>query len=172
LGGFGMLGSGNSTSKIVNKISNYADGILLKDYIRDNTESEDHPGMNVTLDYTHDIDKKGSNFMASLSYSQHKRNSDNRYIQTDLLGNNTSDITQINDGQNKELQFKADYTKKLTESSRLEAGWQSTIQERLSPASGINNVTNTELKQYFNIFDYKEQNHAAYLTYGDRFSRN
>ncbi|MCE5330726.1 MAG: TonB-dependent receptor [Bacteroidales bacterium] len=169
LGGFGMLGSGNSTSGIVNKISDYANGMLLKDYIRDNTESEGHPGMNVSLDYKHDIDKKGSNFMASLSYSQHKRNSENRYIQTDLLGNNTSDITQANDGQNKELQLKADYTKKLTESSRLEAGWQSTIQKRLSPASGIDNVTNTELKQYFNIFDYKEQNHAAYLTYGDRF---
>ena len=172
LGGFGMIGGGNSTSSITNKTTDFTNGSLLRNYLRNNSDEDNHPGMNLSLDYKYDIDKKGSNFLASIAYSKFSRESESRYKLTDLLNNGNSDISQIGNGGNNELQIKADYTKKLTESSRLEAGYQSTIQQRSSPSSGFDNKTNTEINAYYNLFDYNEQNHAAYLTYGNRFFNN
>ncbi|MBP6635840.1 MAG: carboxypeptidase-like regulatory domain-containing protein, partial [Paludibacter sp.] len=122
LGGFGMIGGGNSTSSITNKTTDFTNGSLLRNYLRNNSDEDNHPGMNLSLDYKYDIDKKGSNFLASIAYSKFSRESESRYKLTDLLNNGNSDISQIGNGGNNELQIKADYTKKLTESSRLEAG--------------------------------------------------
>jgi len=171
LGGFGMMGSGTESSVINNKLTNLPENDLLRNYKRDNSGDGIRQAMNVTLDYKHDFDTKGSNLLASLAYSQHKHGGDNSIVQTNLLDNNiiNQNITQTNLGQNRELQFKTDYTRKFTETGRLEAGWQSTIQSRLSPASAVDNLTNKEIEAYFNDYKYNEQIHAAYLTYGNRF---
>jgi len=169
ISGFGMAGSGNSTNDINYLLTNEVTNTVLRDYSRNNSGSGTRPSLNVNLDYQHDFDKKGTNLMASLSYSNHTRGGDNRYVQTDALSAFNSDITQSSVGKSKDLTFKVDYTNKFTETSRLEAGWQTNTSDRLSDASGYYTLTNENLPAYQNVFDYNEMIHAAYVTYGDRF---
>jgi len=172
--GFGMAGSGSSTNNINYLKTDVYPLTTLADYNRNNIGTGTRPSLNMNLDYKHDFDKKGSNLMASLAYSTHTRGSDNQYLQTDNLSSYSSDITQSSTGTSKDITFKMDYTNKFTESSRLEAGMQSNVSSRLSNASAdsltkIN--TRLNLPAYYNVFDYNEQIHAAYLTYGDRFDK-
>jgi outer membrane receptor protein involved in Fe transport len=171
LSGFGMVGTGGGSDKINYTLTDYATSNILRDYNRYNVNDGGRPGMNITLDYKWELDQKGSNLMSSLSYSTHKRYSDDSYLQRENSGaDTTSYIMQYNQGQNKEWQFKLDFTKKFSETDRLEAGWQSTLQDRLGPNSATDLLTNSPLYAYYNEFDYKEQVHAAYITYGNRFN--
>jgi outer membrane receptor protein involved in Fe transport len=171
LTGFGMLGSGYSSTTIDYFSRNWLNN-AERNYSRLNTGTGGRPSMNISLDHKYDIDTKGSNIMTSLSYSAHSRFGDETYKQTenDIT---TSNITQVFKGNNDEVQFKLDYTKKFNENTRLEAGWQTTDQSRKSPTSATDNTTTppSELKSYFNTFTYNEQIHAAYATFGSRIDK-
>lgn len=174
LSGFGMAGSGNSETNtnylLTDQLTDPA--AILRNYSRNNTGKGTRPSLNMNLDYRHEFDKKGTNLNASLSYSHHNRTSDNTYVMNDVLASsNNSNISQSTDGENKELEFKVDYTNKLTENSKLEAGWQSNVSNRLSTSTGINNVGNITIPSYYDNFDYNEQIHAGYLTYGNRIDK-
>ncbi|MDO9153344.1 MAG: outer membrane beta-barrel family protein [Paludibacter sp.] len=171
LTGFGMAGSGYSVTNIDYSVKNYLTNATRK-YARQNTGAGTRPSLNLSLDHKYEIDKNGSNLMTSLSYSTHKRASEETYVQTENQIK-TSDITQIYSGNNNELQFKIDYTKKFDQNTRLETGWQSTAQNRASPANGIDNTKTppADIKSYFNEFLYNEQIHAAYVTYGSRIDK-
>lgn len=168
LSGFGMTGSGASKTDIDNKLTNNS-GYLLRDYSRNNIGDGTRDGYNVNLDHKYDIDKKGSNIMTSLSYSAFGRDENNTYVQKEG-GNTTSNITQVNNGSNNQLLFKIDYTQKFGENTKLEAGWQTKDEVRNGPASAIDNVKKTTVNAYYNVFDYNEQIHSAYMTYGSRFN--
>ena len=169
IAGFGMAGSGNSNSTLSYQKTDLISNQIIRDYSQTNTGTGTRPSINVNVDYRHDFDSKGNNnIMTSISYSAHNRGGDNRYQQTDLPAP-INDKTQSSDNNNKEFVFKTDYTNKFTETSRFEAGWQSTVSDRLSDASGYYTLTNVSLPEYQNKFDYNEMIHAAYLTYGDRF---
>ena len=171
LSGFGMLGSGYSTTTIENTMKNFVNN-TTREYSRLNTGEGIHQSMNITLDYKYDIDTKGSNLMASLSYSPHLRESSETYVQTES-GATGSNITQDVRGTNKELQFKLDFTKKISDATKLEMGWQTTDQTRKSPNHGYDNTTSpsTEINSYYNEFTYDETIHAAYATLGTRFDK-
>lgn len=169
VGGFGMAGSGNSNTTLNYLKTDLINNQLIRNYTQTNTGTGTRPSINVNLDFRHDFDSKGNNnLLTSLSYSAHNRGGDNRYQQTDLPAP-LNDKTQSSDNNNKEFVFKTDYTNKFTETSRFEAGWQSTVSDRLSDASGYYTLTNVSLPEYQDKFDYNEMIHAAYVTYGDRF---
>ncbi|MDD4968114.1 MAG: TonB-dependent receptor [Paludibacter sp.] len=166
LSGFGMAGSGNQNSAITNTTTN----VVTNDksiFTQQNTGSGTRPSLNLNMDYRHDFDKKGSNLMANLAYSNHNRTGNSDYLQTDTIVR--SNLNQVTDDKNKELELKVDYTNKLTENSKLEAGFQSSLENRLSTSSGIDNATRINLPGYFDSFDYNEQINAAYVTYGSRY---
>lgn len=170
---FSMAGSGHSTNNIdyllTDKFLN--PGTIMREYSRNNSGTGTRPSLNLNVDYRHDFDKKNNhNILASLSYSTHSRGGDNRYQQSDLTAP-SNDITQSNTSSSKDLTFKTDYTNKFTETSRLEAGWQSIISNRLSDATAKYNANASPILPYQNKFNYDEQIHAAYLTYGDRFDK-
>ncbi|MDO9634188.1 MAG: outer membrane beta-barrel family protein [Paludibacter sp.] len=172
LSGFGMLGTGGGNNNTNYVLTNYLNPLGSKDYNRYNVSDGGRPGMNVSLDYKLEIDKKGSNLMSSLSYSTHNRYSDETYLQRENANNDTTSyLLQTNQGQSEEIQFKLDYTQKFTENDRLEAGWQSTLQDRFGPNSGKNLLTNQPIYEYYNEFKYAEQIHATYLTYGTRINK-
>lgn len=172
LNGFGMLGGGNSTSTTTNLLTNSENNSVLRNYKREITESGSRPSMNISADYKHEFDKNGSNLTASLSYSHHKRGGDDTYTQIDYLNNDAENlnITQTSWGENTEFEFKTDYTKKFEAGSKIEAGWESTAQNRQSPASAVDHLNNNaDVPAYFNNFNYNEQIHAGYFTYGNKF---
>lgn len=171
--GFGFKGVGNQTNNINYLLTDpQADpATLLRNYSRTNTGNGNRSSVNINLNYQHDYDKKGSNLQANLSYSSHVRDQDSRYIQNDMLTTQKSDMTQNAANDNKGVEFKLDYTKKISDDNKLEAGLQSNVSNMTSSSSGIDNFTTLTLPAYFNNFNYDEQIHAAYLTYGAKLDK-
>lgn len=170
LSGFGMIGTNYSESKIDYDFSNKLNPARNRSYSRDITGDGDRPSMSVSLDYKFDIDPKGSNLMASLNYSDHERDGNDNIQETENNRVN-SNFTQHFIGQGKELEFKLDYTKKFTENSRFELGWNSSSMQRLSPTSSFDSLLNKDIPGYFNDFSQTEYIHAAYATYGSRYGK-
>lgn len=168
LSGFGMFGTGNSDNNIAYLLTDRKlnPGNILQNFNRNNIGSGFMRSFNLSLDYRHDF-SKNENLMASLSFSQHRRGGDNEIVE-DSLTNTTLDFTQHTLSTNREITFKTDYSKKFTSTSRIDAGWQSTLNHRFS-SSSADSLGGKELELYKNDFDYNEQIHAGYLTYGDRF---
>jgi len=175
LSGFGMAGNGNQNSNTQYKLTNITTtpASVLRDYSQINTGSGTRPSLNLSMDYKHNFDKKGSNIVGSVSYSNHNRGGDNNYLQENQAGTPTSNITQSTDSKNTEWDIKVDYTNKISENSKLEAGWESTISNRTSSTSGIDNMQPIaiDIPSYYNNFNYDEQIHAGYLTYGNKINK-
>jgi iron complex outermembrane recepter protein len=150
-----------------------ANNAVLKDYQRNTTGDGLRKHLHSNLDFQHDFDKKGSNIIFSLGYSAFAMSETNRYTQTDNIIKNfvSSDLSQTGTGNNNEYEFKVDYTKKFSENSKLEAGWESNLEHQVSNTSGYDYKASKALDSYYNKFDYTEQNHAAYATYGNRFDK-
>lgn len=167
---FGMLGTGYTKSSILNEFENKISG-LTRLYNRNNEGDGTRPSLSVSLDYKYDIDKLGSNLMANLTLSPHGRTGNEHVVQTED-NKIINDFTQKYGGNNKELEFKIDYTKKFSENKRMELGWNSTTESRQSPASAINHLkNNTEIKSYYNNFIQSETVHAAYATYRSSYGK-
>lgn len=169
ISGFGMLGTGTENSTIQYQMKDLSTNTLLRNFQRINTGDGGRENMHLSLDYKYDIDKLGSNLMAGISYSNHRRFGTSAYLQQDINQSVASNISQIADGSSKDIDVKIDYTKKFSENTRLELGWLTETDRRFSPNSALNLITNTPVNTYFNEFDYFEQIHAAYATYGTRF---
>jgi len=171
LSGFGLSGSGNTTNDINYLLTDKTTlpPLTIRDYSQNNTGTSTRPSVNVNLDYQHDFNK-GSNLMANLSYSSHNRGSDNAYVQTNA-GSVTpqSEIAQSSTNNTKTGEFKLDYTNKINENSKLEAGWQSDVTNTTTSSSGYDNLHAATIPTYYDLFNYDEQIHAAYLTYGTKF---
>ncbi len=172
LSGFGMLGSGYSSSDIDYQYFTYIDNdkqlIPTKEYNRTNTGTATRPSWSVTADYRYDIDKSGSNLMSSLTFSPHKRTGIERIVenQDNLV---SKDFTQLFEGNNEELEFKLDYTKVFSTNQKLEMGINTMSEIRYSPASAYDNLASDSINRYFNNFVQAEYNYAAYATYGSKY---
>jgi len=174
ISGFGMNGSGTQSSVTHCLLSEhlYDSSNLLKNYDQINSATSTHPSMNVNLDYQHDFDKKKSKIIASLSYSNHSRGLNSPYKKIYADSTIKTNTTQITDNKDIEYEFKVDYTNKLSENSRLEAGWHSKINNRLNGSQGIDLLNNNlPLNAYFDKFNYNDQTHAGYVTYGNRINK-
>ena len=178
MSGFGLNGT-RTTDNLIQYLFNspLSMGGTLKDYSRNINSDGGIKSYDLNLDYRHDFETKGSFLTSSLSYSNHNIFSDNQTIQTDWLNTGlNSNQTQNLDAKSNEYVFKVDYTNKLSDDSKLEAGMQTSVKDRESIAGGTNNeidkATNKLIYNdfvFYNDFVYKEQLHAAYLTYGNRF---
>ena len=142
------------------------DGSILRQYTRDQDGTGSHPGGNATLDYTFKLDNH--QLMLSGTYNNFSWNQDTRYtqIESDTLYQNQS--THSTD---QSIDIKADYEWKPTPQSRLEAGYNYTRgwNNNMSDAHNIISGAQQELYPYYAQFNGLTQNHAIYITYGNRF---
>jgi iron complex outermembrane recepter protein len=171
LSGFGINGGGNSNNATdVNDYKMLNGSVIKPSSLNDSTLGSGHrPSINGNLDFKHDFEKKGCSLAIGLAYSAHDFNFENQSIvdtlkhilrkvdRTQTLGNNVN-----------ETLGKIDYVNKIDDNNKLETGWQSSLSNRLSTASAIDNLALTNLNSYYNKFDYNEQIHAAYLTYSTK----
>lgn len=177
--GFGMV----SEPKVFNNKNNnhrtylltQPDGTVLRDYTRDQNSNGSHPGGNVTLDYTFKMDDH--QLMVSGTYNNFSWNQMTDYFQSERkLGTDLFDTTyqdQSNLNKNQSIEVKADYEWKPTQQSRLEAGYDYTRNWSNSLADAHNNNADGshigELFPYYSDVNGLTQNHALYITYGNRF---
>lgn len=173
LSGFGMYNKGNSTTDI-NYISyDYQTSPfgILRNYSRDNNGKNTFPVYNAKLEYRHDFLKKGSFISADISVGNNGNSRTTDYIQTDFLNDTiiTGNETQESSNNNLNIEGNIDFTYKFSEKRRLEAGWESNFSQRENSASAINNLTGKEIDDFYNDFNYREQIHSLYATYGDMY---
>ncbi|MBO7458383.1 MAG: TonB-dependent receptor [Paludibacteraceae bacterium] len=175
--GFGMVSDPNVFN---NRNTNHRtilqtlpDGIVMRDYTRDQNGVGYHPGGNATLDYTFELDNH--KLMVSGTYNNFGWNQLTDYTQIERnMQKDTYDTTyqdQSNYSKNQGIEIKADYEWKPTPQSRLEAGYDYTRNWNNSSADAHNiiNGEKTEIFPYYTTFDGLTQNHALYITYGNRF---
>ncbi|MFM2290266.1 MAG: hypothetical protein RIS29_79 [Bacteroidota bacterium] len=170
--GMGMRGRSTTDGTIDYTLYNVTADTLIRKYQRntDGTGSRNH--IHTNLGFRHEFDKKGSMLDISVGYSNHDMSQDSRYIQSNNQGKDiTSDLSQAGGGSENEYELKIDYTKKFSENSKLEAGMESNYSHQQSNTSGVNHFTEKPIDSYFNNFDYEEQIHAAYLTYGGKIDK-
>lgn len=142
---------------------------VLRDYSRENAASDKHQGYNINLSHKLEFDKKGTELVSNVIYSRNSNFGKQNYTQKDRLNTDIDqDITQQADGNSRGLELKSDFTKKFTENDRLEIGWSSRWNDRLSIADGYDNLKNAEIESYYNRFKFDDQTHALYATYGTR----
>jgi outer membrane receptor protein involved in Fe transport len=143
-----------------------ADGSPIRNYTRDQSGTGYHPGGNATLDYTYEMDEH--KLQLSGTYNHFSWNQDTRYTQ---IEKDTTYQNQSTRSKDQSIDIKADYEWKPTPQSRLEAGYNYTRgwNKNTSDAHNILNGTPVELNPYYADFNGLTQNHAIYITYGNRF---
>ena len=171
--GFGMVSDpkvfkGHNTYNRTYQLTDPS-GTVLRDFTRNQTGTNWHPGGNATIDYTFKMDEH--QLMVSGTYNNFGWNQLLDYIQYE--GADTTYQDQTNFSSNQGIEVKADYEWKPTPMSRLEAGYDYTRGWSSSKADAHNNMADgshiEELFPYYTTFNGLTQNHAIYVTYGNRF---
>lgn len=163
--GLGMDNTNQRTYLLTDPLGN-----VLRDYTRNQSGGGAHPGGNATLDYTFEMDEH--KLMISGTYNHFGFNMDTRYSQTES-GKDTLYQFQGSESLERGIEIKADYEWKPTQQSRLEAGYDYTRSWNNSLSNAFNDDANgnhiKELNEYYADFHGLTQNHALYITYGNRF---
>ena len=150
-------------------------------YTRENHQNGMRPSYSASLDYAYEIDKKGSEVRTSIEYSGHQRSGDYVYVQRALQGY-SPEYTQVQrqNGHNQNVHYKLDYTQKIGQTQKVEAGLYGSWQQRLAPSRAWNlldgeegpngsTIYNNSVLIQFNDFNYEEWIAAMYATYGAKF---
>jgi outer membrane receptor protein involved in Fe transport len=166
LSGFGMNGNRDFSSDVY---YNYFDTDKLPTAVRQRTSTENggHNNYEMELDYQWEIGPE-HNLHAILSAGKEFSPETSNYTQFDVASNNSTMNLINQDGKGSEnedgMEFQLDYTRKFSEKWKLEAGWKTNMENRLSDdlIRNLNGSVWTPFSQ--NLFDYHEQIHAAYAT--------
>lgn len=163
LSGFGMNGK-RDFSSVVNY--NYFDNDKLPTIFRErsSTENGGHNNYELELDYQWEIGQE-HNLHAILSAGKEYSPETSSFTQREPL-TSAEIFKQDGEGTEREdeLDFQLDYAHKFSEKWKLEAGWKSTVSNRLGDDL-IRNLNGTVWNDFSkNLFDYHEQIHAAYGT--------
>ncbi len=125
----------------------------------------------VELDYLHELDKRGSEIRASLSYSNNDRDQNSDYNQTVERGRATPyKQFQYNGFVNQRAEFKTDYVQKIRDNMKVEAGVALNWQDRFSNSyTDDYPQADSAVQSAYNDYTYREWIAAAYATYGAKF---
>ena len=172
--GFGMVSDpkafkmSNTTNR--SYLLTNALGDTLRQYDRNQTATGCHPGGNATLDYTFELDNH--KLYVSGTYNHFGFNMLTNYTQNEL-GRSPLYQDQNSESLEQGIETRAEYEWKPTPQSRLEAGYIYTRNWGSSFANAFNDDPDgahiNELYAYYTTFNGINQNHAFYVTYGNRF---
>ena len=172
--GFGMV----SEPKVMNGHNTYlrtymlsdASGNIIREYTRQQSGRNWHPGGDVTLDYT--LDYENHKLDLSATYNNFSWNQETDYTQTEE-GREDTYQSQNSYSNDQSIEIHADYEWKPTPQSRLEAGYAYTRGWEKNGGDAFNKDKNgnptEELFPYYTAFHGLTQDHALYVTYGNRF---
>ena len=173
--GFGMV----SDPKVFNSINSnhrtytftdWQNPANNREYTRDQNGNAYHPGGMATLDYTFEQD--AHRLYVSGTYNNFGFNMLTGYTQSEL-GRSPLYQNQNSESLEQGIEVKAEYEWKPTPQSRLEAGYDYTRNWGRSAADAYNDNPDgshiNELFPYYTTFTGINQNHAFYVTYGNRF---
>ncbi|MFT6000480.1 MAG: iron complex outermembrane receptor protein [Neolewinella sp.] len=178
LSGNYRTGGGESTNLRTTDFFNES-GELERASIRTETEPQDDENYEVRADYQTTFAKPGRNLSASFQLSESTRSETENYAEvfTSAGGLFLDENRQNSPSDNARMQYlgQLDYSQKIGEDFKLEAGWRSTL-ERLNNVADFN-VYDDDLNAFFRVdsnsnrFLYDEDVHAVYYTFGGKLDK-
>eukprot|EP00825_Cyclidium_porcatum_P033668 TRINITY_DN35637_c0_g1_i2.p1 TRINITY_DN35637_c0_g1~~TRINITY_DN35637_c0_g1_i2.p1 ORF type:complete len:229 (+),score=21.35 TRINITY_DN35637_c0_g1_i2:349-1035(+) len=167
-----MFGTMNSGSTI-NYLSNVPGSYYKSDRISDSDNSVN--GGNIELGYKHDF-TKDSYLDFTASYNRWKMDNTSIYNQSSVYTDKTTSSyqRQLNNINNHNWEFQIDYQNKISDNTKLEAGYKGTLGRENSPVqtySGAAESSATFNNDLYNRFIYNQDVHALYATYSGRVKK-
>ncbi|WP_288732867.1 outer membrane beta-barrel family protein [uncultured Parabacteroides sp.] len=173
----GMTGGGDNSENIhYNSIDSQKNTIYTSDRITNG--DSDMKMYNLELNYVHKF-SENSNIDLMVSNNQWRRDGMNIFRQSTVYTDPSQTAnplyqTQENDIKDKTWEVQADYTNKISDMARIEAGYKGTFQRNASPVDTYTGTTAEDLRQdesLYNRFLYNQDVHALYMTYGGKWNK-
>ena len=173
----GMTGGGDNSENIhYNSIDRQKNTIYTSDRITNG--DSDMKMYNLELNYVHKF-SENSNIDLMVSNNQWRRDGMNIFRQSTVYTDpsqiaNPLYQTQENDIKDKTWEVQADYTNKISDMARIEAGYKGTFQRNASPVDTYTGTTAEDIRQdesLYNRFLYNQDVHALYMTYGGKWDK-
>lgn len=149
-----------------------------------NRNTEDGYGFDLNLDFFHKFKKQGEELTANFSSGNSQQAQNENIVQNffDLNGELSDSRTSIDrrniiDENSKNYNIQLDYIKPLTEQSKFEAGYRSTIrnsdEDQLSDTLLVRGTQNYGIdKTLTSLFQLEDIVHAVYTNYQNRLTKN
>lgn len=171
----GMTGGGDN-SETIHYISTDSQRNTLYTSDRTTNGDSDMKMYNLELNYVHKFSDK-SNIDLTVSNNQWKRDGMDIFQQSTKYTDPSLSAdpiyqTQENDIKDKTWEVQADYSNKISDMSRIEAGYKGTFQRNASPVDTYTGTTAENIQQdqtLYNRFLYNQDVHALYMTYGGKW---
>ena len=171
----GMTGGGDN-SETIHYISTDSQRNTLYTSDRTTNGDSDMKMYNLELNYVHKFSDK-SNIDLTVSNNQWKRDGVDIFQQSTTYTDPSQSAdpiyqTQENDIKDKTWEVQADYSNKISEMSRIEAGYKGAFQRNASPVDTYTGTTAGNIQQdqtLYNRFLYNQDVHALYMTYGGKW---
>lgn len=173
----GMTGGGDNSENIhYNSIDSQKNTIYTSD--RMTNGDSDMKMYNLELNYVHKF-SENSNIDLMVSNNQWRRDGMNIFRQSTVYTDPSQTAnplyqTQENDIKDKTWEVQADYTNKISDMARIEAGYKGTFQRNASPVDTYTGTTAEDIRQdesLYNRFLYNQDVHALYMTYGGKWNK-
>ena len=173
----GMTGGGDNSENIhYNSIDSQKNTIYTSDRITNG--DSDMKMYNLELNYVHKF-LENSNIDLMVSNNQWRRDGMNIFRQSTVYTDPSQTAnplyqTQENDIKDKTWEVQADYTNKISDMARIEAGYKGTFQRNASPVDTYTGTTAEDIRQdesLYNRFLYNQDVHALYMTYGGKWNK-
>ncbi len=140
------------------------EGVFLSESLRNEFEDEKDNIVEYALNFTQNFKGSGHKLTFDAKY-QDSYEDENAVISDNHI--QSEEIESLED--EKRILLKSDYVLPIGENQQFEAGFQSNIVETLNNYEV--DFTNEEYDDILNIFDYKENIHALYSQYGNKFGK-
>lgn len=173
----GMTGGGDNSENIhYNSIDSQKNTIYTSDRITNG--DSDMKMYNLELNYVHKF-LENSNIDLMVSNNQWRRDGMNIFRQSTVYTDPSQTAnplyqTQENDIKDKTWEVQADYTNKISDMARIEAGYKGTFLRNASPVDTYTGTTAEDIRQdesLYNRFLYNQDVHALYMTYGGKWNK-
>lgn len=148
---------------------------------RNNYSEADRKMFSLSLDFDHRFDRDGEKISTSVGYSGNYKKNNAEYRQmsfdqdgTSIAGSNSLQTQDTDDGMSTYL-LQCDYVNPYSLTSKFELGYKSTFSQSNSQCDSYikegNATIFTPQHGLFNDFDYNQNVHALYATYGTRINK-
>lgn len=170
-----MKGDGDSKSDIFTYSGITSAGTHNEKRLRTTLQNNTSEMFNIDGGYIH---RFGEGHLLDLSVSHHiwKSDRESEYMQSNenLIDNTTvgSYQCQQNDGKNKSTEIKLDYENKLSENTRIEAGYNGIFSREDNPTITYTDPEKSTVEAaLYNRFIYNQDTHALYGSYSGRIGK-
>lgn len=172
----GMSGGGDSNESI-HYISTDSQRNTLYTSDRTTNGDSDMKMYNLELNYVHKF-SENSNIDLTVSNNQWMHDGLNIFRQSTEYTNPSQTAnpiyqTQESDVKDKSWEVQADYTNKISDMARIEAGYKGVFQRNASPVDTYAGTAAENIQQdrdLYNRFLYNQDVHALYMTYGGKWN--